>query len=637
MLKYDIIGKALIIAKEEPMLLKFRVLVLLLGWLVLPALPQQLTWKSLPETNLRQGFTPESIVGSANGTLYYNAEGRGPRGEVVSDLLRLNGQSWFPMESTPFRLSGEQLLMGTITYGTNIPYGKGLYRSVPLQYSGFFGNRMLTEVQSITETGTATCFDRQQIPVTGKDPVYSIRGIFPGLAGKLYVHGLRVINNTPSTSGLYFLNTTGGACNLQEPALLPESKHILLQVVEMAENRFLAERLDHNTLARDVVLLTLNPSKKEIEVQVLVTTNQNLSVPNPPPYVGYSCCKLTADYEARTAVIDFQEDRLVNERTFLFADQTLINKDGGLNPAGLRRMTNVSEAFYPVKQKIQAVSVRGQEVVFLGAAANSQSTLDTAVVYHAGINSHTRLLLTGSTVGNSVVQPTDVNFRRFTGTNGKTVSLLGTKLYQASITWPPPTATITADPPKVTRGNFTTLNWEVANAWLVTLNGKAVPLKGVQTVVPDTTTEFVIKAVGPDKQVESSVTVTVLEPPPPPPPPAPMPEFDVWIDQPQQAGQPATVNWWVTNATSIIIRSADGNYQALLPAVDGSTQVNLTSSQNITVLVEGKGGSLSREFWITVPEAPKPENPVPTEDKPQSPPTEPQNPPAAPPSEPEEP
>ncbi len=87
---------------------------------------------------------------------------------------------------------------------------------------------------------------------------------------------------------------------------------------------------------------------------------------------------------------------------------------------------------------------------------------------------------------------------------------------------PLPTASISADPTAIQRGQSSTLTWTSTNAVSVTLNGARVDLNGSQQVSPTDSTDYELVATNSDgKTADSSVRVTVTQPPPPPPPPAP--------------------------------------------------------------------------------------------------------------------
>ena len=83
-----------------------------------------------------------------------------------------------------------------------------------------------------------------------------------------------------------------------------------------------------------------------------------------------------------------------------------------------------------------------------------------------------------------------------------------------------PTASLTANPNTVQKGQATTLTWETTNATDVTIDFiGTVQASGSQSVTPNDSTTYRLTAKGPGGTQESTARVTVTSPPPPPPPP----------------------------------------------------------------------------------------------------------------------
>ena len=82
-----------------------------------------------------------------------------------------------------------------------------------------------------------------------------------------------------------------------------------------------------------------------------------------------------------------------------------------------------------------------------------------------------------------------------------------------------PTATLTADPTTIDKGQSTTLTWQTTNASDVTLGPNKVDVNGSATVSPTESTTFRLIAKGPGGTQEATARVTINVPPPPPPPP----------------------------------------------------------------------------------------------------------------------
>ncbi len=86
----------------------------------------------------------------------------------------------------------------------------------------------------------------------------------------------------------------------------------------------------------------------------------------------------------------------------------------------------------------------------------------------------------------------------------------------------PVTATLSANPTNIQRGQTSTLTWSTENADNVTLQGNKVDPSGSQTISPTQSTDYHLVATGPGGTQDATARVTVSEPPPPPnnnPPP----------------------------------------------------------------------------------------------------------------------
>ncbi len=84
---------------------------------------------------------------------------------------------------------------------------------------------------------------------------------------------------------------------------------------------------------------------------------------------------------------------------------------------------------------------------------------------------------------------------------------------------PAPTATLTANPNTIQKGQSTSLTWETTNATDVTIDGiGSVQPNGSQAVSPGDSTTYRLTAKGSGGTQEATARVTVTQPPPPPPP-----------------------------------------------------------------------------------------------------------------------
>lgn len=83
-----------------------------------------------------------------------------------------------------------------------------------------------------------------------------------------------------------------------------------------------------------------------------------------------------------------------------------------------------------------------------------------------------------------------------------------------------PTASLSANPNTVDKGQSSTLTWQTTNATDVTIDGiGAVQPNGSQQVTPEDSTTYHLMAKGPGGNQEATARVTVNQPPPPPPQP----------------------------------------------------------------------------------------------------------------------
>ena len=86
-----------------------------------------------------------------------------------------------------------------------------------------------------------------------------------------------------------------------------------------------------------------------------------------------------------------------------------------------------------------------------------------------------------------------------------------------------PTATLSADPTSIQRGQSSTLKWDTTDATDVTLDGSKVDPSGSQSVSPTQTTTYHLVAKGAGGTQEATAQVAVAAPPTPTPTPAPTP------------------------------------------------------------------------------------------------------------------
>jgi peptidoglycan-associated lipoprotein len=97
------------------------------------------------------------------------------------------------------------------------------------------------------------------------------------------------------------------------------------------------------------------------------------------------------------------------------------------------------------------------------------------------------------------------------------------KVQQAPPPPPPPpaapTASLSASPNTVEKGQSVTLTWQTTNATDVTIDGNKVEASGTTTATPTDSKTYRLIAKGDGGTQEATARVTVTQPPPPPPPP----------------------------------------------------------------------------------------------------------------------
>ena len=85
---------------------------------------------------------------------------------------------------------------------------------------------------------------------------------------------------------------------------------------------------------------------------------------------------------------------------------------------------------------------------------------------------------------------------------------------------PAPTASLSASPDTIQKGQSTTLTWATTNATDISIDGiGAVEANGSHSVTPTDSTTYHLVAKGAGGTQEATARVTVTAPPPPPPPP----------------------------------------------------------------------------------------------------------------------
>lgn len=158
-------------------------------------------------------------------------------------------------------------------------------------------------------------------------------------------------------------------------------------------------------------------------------------------------------------------------------------------------------------------------------------------------------------------------------------------------------ATFTANPASVSKGQFTTFTWQTTGAATVHISpglgddddGTELPLSGSATVVPTQTTTYTLMAKatsGATKSVPVTVTVTAAKP---------TVTISV-LPESLLAGQSATLQWITTNATSVEIDQGVGTFTT----ESGSVQVQPISTTTYTATAKGAGGTSTASATVTI-------------------------------------
>jgi peptidoglycan-associated lipoprotein len=94
---------------------------------------------------------------------------------------------------------------------------------------------------------------------------------------------------------------------------------------------------------------------------------------------------------------------------------------------------------------------------------------------------------------------------------------------------PAPTASLSANPNTLEKGQSTTLSWQTTNATDVSIDGiGAVEANGSKQMTPADSTTYHLVAKGEGGTQEATARVTVTSPPPPPPPPPSVSEEELF-------------------------------------------------------------------------------------------------------------
>ncbi|HEY4479069.1 MAG TPA: polysaccharide deacetylase family protein [Candidatus Paceibacterota bacterium] len=165
-------------------------------------------------------------------------------------------------------------------------------------------------------------------------------------------------------------------------------------------------------------------------------------------------------------------------------------------------------------------------------------------------------------------------------------------------------SSFSATPSSIAIGNSSTLSWQVTNASSISIDQSIGPVSalGSRLVTPSANTSYTLTASNSGGSVSQTVTISVTNEPPPPPPPTPVPPtLNSFSASPSSitVGGNSTLNWDISNATSILIDQGIGAV-----AAQGSTVVSPTQTKNYTITASNDAGTVTRSATITVTPAP---------------------------------
>ncbi len=114
-------------------------------------------------------------------------------------------------------------------------------------------------------------------------------------------------------------------------------------------------------------------------------------------------------------------------------------------------------------------------------------------------------------VGSLEISPQETTKYIFTAIRGKNNAVAKVVI---TVVEPPPIIEAKVEPARILKGQKAVLSWQVANASAVEIDGVAWGLTGNLEVLPNETTTYTFKAVGPGGESTVTVEIIVLYPPP---------------------------------------------------------------------------------------------------------------------------
>jgi autotransporter-associated beta strand protein len=188
--------------------------------------------------------------------------------------------------------------------------------------------------------------------------------------------------------------------------------------------------------------------------------------------------------------------------------------------------------------------------------------------------------------GQKTVSPTSTTTYTLTATGaGGTV----TRQVTVTVNVSGPGISFTASPDSLAFGGSSTLTWSTTNATSVSIdNGVGnVPTSGNLVVSPARTTIYRLTAIGPGGTSTADAVVVVV--------PKPTATLTATPSNIPIAGQPVTLNWSTTDATSVVINNGIGAVTFF-----GLKNINPVATTTYTLTATGVGGTTTASVTITV-------------------------------------
>jgi len=238
---------------------------------------------------------------------------------------------------------------------------------------------------------------------------------------------------------------------------------------------------------------------------------------------------------------------------------------------------------------VQANVVPPQIIMFNGSPLSitagqsstlSWTTVNATSVTISGLGAEG---LNGS-VSTGALQTTTTYTLTAAGANGlMTTAVITIQVAPASV---PQVVVFTASPQTINAGQSSQLCWQVVGATSISISngiGSNLQANACQTVSPQTTTTYVLSATNATGQIQASVTVNVGS--------TQILSFTASPEFVPIQGNPVTLSWTTTNATSVALVGGDLTTSPTGLPVNGSFTVTPMDNATYTLIAYGPGGS----------------------------------------------